>query len=701
MRDEGGGTKGTEGRRQKAEGREHERSCCLLPPAYCFLPSAILSSLIPHPSSLRCASCLCGGISFPNAITRLIIALAIVAWLLAAGGAMQVRAQSATQRSLPVIKSRAQFDQLARTYDAETPYALPHVLFVIDRKDQNKIYYVNTNRYQFHKDFVNGTYLSLERGREFFENNYLKPNRRFILGTLAYQTPVKRWTFEFWEGDLIPAEQIKLTAEVINKTFFEPVAFKPNSSRQEEASAQIENLPRVLQSDILKEQEYQPLNVARGLGRIHIVEKLDEHVEIGFNEILILNEVPVHLPPVAGIITTKPSTPLSHINLLAKSWGVPNAYIKNAHELFKQYDGWWVSFETTRNNYSIKRADLNQLNEYQKRLAARLDVMTPRFNLNISRLADLREQRARSVIAYGAKSANLGEVMRARLPGIIVPNGFTIPFYHYNQFIKENKLEEPIYEMLNDQRFVHDPAYRRERLAAMRERIQKGKVNQQLSAEVLRRAKTEYAGKGLFVRSSTNSEDLPNFNGAGLYSTVPNVKGDNEMIEAIKTVWASIWNFEAYEARERAGIDHTKVFMAVLIQEGINSESSGVMITTDPYDPENRNAIYISAKRGLGIKVVEGKKIAEQILFRPRANAVQVLTRSAEDSLLTFDESGGVKEIPITGERAVLTDDVVRRLARAANNIKRVFGGKEQDIEWAYMRGQIYIVQSRPYIAGS
>ena len=55
MRDEGGGMKGREGRRQKAEGREHERSCCLLPPAYCFLPSVILSSLISHPSSLRCS----------------------------------------------------------------------------------------------------------------------------------------------------------------------------------------------------------------------------------------------------------------------------------------------------------------------------------------------------------------------------------------------------------------------------------------------------------------------------------------------------------------------------------------------------------------------------------------------------------------------------------------------------------------------
>ena len=113
-------------------------------------------------------------------------------------------AQTETPRSLAAVRSQAEFDSLAVTYDPDTPYALPHVLFVIDRKDHNKIYYVNTKRYAFHKDFVNGTYLSLERGREFFENNYLKPNRRFILGTIAYQTPIKRWTFEFWEGDLIP-----------------------------------------------------------------------------------------------------------------------------------------------------------------------------------------------------------------------------------------------------------------------------------------------------------------------------------------------------------------------------------------------------------------------------------------------------------------------------------------------------------------
>lgn len=609
-------------------------------------------------------------------------------------------AANASDRWLERLASRADFDRMARVY-TDQPYALPHVIFIIDRKNGDKIYYANSKRFRFHRDFVNGTYLSLERGEEFFKNNYLKANRRFILGTLAWQAPVKRYTFEFWEGDLITAELIKLTADTIRKTFFDSVAYKPNSLRQEQESAPIAGLDRVTQSDIAREQDYQALNLARGIGRIHIIDKLDEHVEIGSNEILVLNEVPLSLPPVAGVIISKPSTPLSHINLLVKGWGVPNAYIKNAHELLKQYDTWWVTFETLPKKYTIKRAETDELKKYQKDISVLKEAMTPRFNLEERRLLDLSLQSARMADAFGSKSANLGEVSRSRIPGVVVPGGFGIPIYYYERFVEENGLEDALIEMMGDQKFVHDPAYRRERLTAMRERFKQGKVSDELRALLLKKTRAEYAGKGLFVRSSSNVEDLPNFNGAGLYDTVPNVKEDEKLVEAVKTVWASLWNFEAYEARERANIDHSKAFMAVLVQEGVNADSAGVMITTDPFDSDNRGAIYISAKRGLGIKVVEGKRIPEQLLYRPRSNSVKVLTRSEEDSLLTFDEAGGVKEVAITGERAVLTDEVVRKLARAASQIKVVFRGREQDIEWVYMRGQIYIVQSRPFVQGS
>src|SRR5207253_2674803 len=181
-----------------------------------------------------------------------LIALLLISALSLAG----VGRASQAPHSLAAIRSQAEFDSLAVVYDPNTSYALPHVLFVIDRQNKNRIYYVNTKLYKFHKDFVNGTYLSLERGENFFQNNYLKPNRRFILGTIAFQTPVRKWTLEFWEGDLIPADQIKLAYDIINKSFFTPVAYKPNSSRQEAASAGLD-ISRVLQTEITQGQDHQ------------------------------------------------------------------------------------------------------------------------------------------------------------------------------------------------------------------------------------------------------------------------------------------------------------------------------------------------------------------------------------------------------------------------------------------------------------
>src|SRR5258707_15361544 len=165
--------------------------------------------------------------------------------------------------------------------------------------------------------------------------------------------------------------------------------------------------------------------------------------------------------------------------------------------------------------------------------------MKPRSDLSVTKIASLGEQRSPSVIAYGAKSANLGEMIHARPPGFTVPPGFTIPFFYYDQFLLKNKLADAIYTMMNDQKFVHDPAYRRAYLTRMRENFQKGTVNAGLRAAMLRRLHAEFPGKGVFARSSRNSEDLPNLNGAWLSTRVPHVRGDEQLVEAIKTVWPS------------------------------------------------------------------------------------------------------------------------------------------------------------------
>jgi phosphoenolpyruvate synthase/pyruvate phosphate dikinase len=165
----------------------------------------------------------------------------------------------------------------------------------------------------------------------------------------------------------------------------------------------------------------------------------------------------------------------------------------------------------------------------------------------------------------------------------------------------------------------------------------------------------------------------------------------------VKTVWASVWNKDAFEARENFGMDHFSVYPAVIIQEGMNADAAGVMVTTNPFNNADKSAVYINAKKGLGMKVVDGHNVPEQIMYHPRSQAINVITRSRESSMTIFNEDGGVKNVNIEPRQAVLSEKMIRKLVKAAQSIEKQFG-YEQDIEWLFEGEQLYIVQSRPYI---
>lgn len=599
------------------------------------------------------------------------------------------------KNSLTRVSSQAEFDSIARVYHQNTPYALPHTMFVIDRRARNKIYFVNSQRYRFHKDFLLATYL-VPRGADVFKPIYVDEDRRFIVGTIAWQKPVEKFTWELWEGDLATAEHIKTANDAINSHFFAKVAYKPNSIRQEDVSASL-SLDRVLQSDLNKNQAYLALNTGKAVGRIHIIDKMDDTVEIGDNEIIVLKELPQTLPPVRGIIVAQPSTPLSHINILAKGWNIPNVYIKDADKLFREFDTFVYKLDAGLTDYKLERASLDDIKEGFRSP----DQQVPPVNLTVRKLAGLREMRKKDSITYGAKAANLGEMLNARVGGVIVPDGFSVPFYWYDAFMKSNAFNDTIAELQDNLEFVHNPRVRRQKLEEFRNAIQKGKFDPNLRKAIIAKWRLQLGSRPVFVRSSSNSEDLPNFSGAGLYSSVANVKEEEKLIEAVKKVWASLWKFEAYEARVRNYVSQKDVYMSALIQVGIDMTKGGVMITKDPFDAENKDAVYISAVCGHNSKVVDNSGLPEQILFNPRSNSVIVMTLSQQESALAFDENGDLKETSdkcANTQKRVLTDLQARALAKTAIDIRRIFGKREQDIEWGIMNGRIYIVQARPYL---
>ncbi|MCL2020880.1 MAG: PEP/pyruvate-binding domain-containing protein [Betaproteobacteria bacterium] len=610
------------------------------------------------------------------------------------------RAKANAPNALSRIESQAEFDSIARIHDAGTLAAIPHAMFVIDRSNR-QVHYVNTTRFAFHEDFLRGERLVLNLDHATLESFYLSATRRFILGTVSFHPDLNRWLFEYWDGDQVTAELLRETDATLAATFFKPLTFKANSTQQER-TAKAAQMAMITQSQIVAQRSYLALNTGKALGRLRILAKLDaeEEDDIAPTDIVVLNEAPLTLPPVAGVIMAQPSTALSHVNLLARGWGIPNIYLQDALNQLRTLNGQWVLLHADRNSYSLEKTGRPASIPLPPTV-----TLLSQPDLTRHTLIPLAQLSEKDTARCGAKAARLGTLEKARQQGRLgsiapIPDGFCIPYAQFVAFMAQPQAQALIKRALATRRFDQSSAVRRQALERLRAELVKLPVPGQLAQEWSVRWQDQLAGKGVFARSSSNSEDLSNFSGAGLYTTVPNVTGQAALELAVKTVWASVYNAQAFEARRVARLPHNQAQMAVFVQTAIAPRASGVMITRDPFDQSRQRVVYVAAKRGVGIRVVEGKRIAEQSLYDTWSKAVQRFSRSGEVTELQLDENGGLKEIPTDPARDVLSDEQVRLLAETAVLVKASLGDQtEQDIEWAFdIEGRIVLLQARPYI---
>jgi len=624
------------------------------------------------------------------------------------GPAAQLAPRPAVPSSLPALRSQGDFDQLARVYDAGTPMQLAHVLFAVDRQAKPaRMYYIDTPRYQLHVRFLRDTRLTPNTIKREIDRNYLVPDRRFLFGTLSWQQNIGTFTYEFWEGDRLTAPLLRQADAHVKASFFAPVKFKTNSTLHERVAKEA-GIDFVSQEALIREQPFLPMNLGTATGRVRIVDDesgINAQLALLPDDIAVLRQVPISLPPVAGVLTERPSTALSHVNLLAKGWGIPNAYVRDAATVLKAHAGQWVALKVAASGYQVRRLAPEEIAALPPRAVRTAATgATPgsaraiRPDLHETRLLPLASLRARNSAQCGTKAANLGAMLAAHIPGTSVPDGFCIPFAHYDRFMRANGLAERIARMQQQPGFASDPKARQKALAQLRDEIVQWPVDAATAAAWRAAWQSQLGGGGVFVRSSSNSEDLPGFSGAGLYTTVPNVKTGDALEVAVKKVWASVFNPEAWEARSAAGFGAESVLMGVFVQTAIDSTNAGVMITRDPFDAGHPHVTYISAKRGIGIRVVEGQRVAEQVMYSSWSKAIQVLSRSAEETSLQLDKEGGVKEVPVEVGRNVLTDELVVRLANVGAAVKRTFNAVDQDIEWATVGDRIVLLQARPYV---
>ncbi|MER7813632.1 rifamycin-inactivating phosphotransferase [Streptomyces sp900116325] len=305
---------------------------------------------------------------------------------------------------------------------------------------------------------------------------------------------------------------------------------------------------------------------------------------------------------------------------------------------------------------------------------------------------DLQEADETQVAAVGGKGAHLGGL--SRIEGIRVPPGFCVTTDAFRRIMAE---AQSIDDRL-DQLSRLDPDDReaiRTLSAEIRRTIEGIAIPGDLAAAITRAVSQLDEQAAYAVRSSATAEDLPTASFAGQQDTYLNVVGPTAILQHVSRCWASLFTERAVTYRRRNGIDHRTVHMAVVVQQMVFPDASGILFTADPVTG-NRKVATVDAGFGLGEALVSG--LVNPDVFKVRHGEVVAKTIAAKRCAVHALPAGGTQEVAIDSQRQeqpALTDAQVVRLVQLGRRIEAHFG-RPQDIEWCLVDEGFQIVQSRP-----
>lgn len=308
---------------------------------------------------------------------------------------------------------------------------------------------------------------------------------------------------------------------------------------------------------------------------------------------------------------------------------------------------------------------------------------------------DLQEVDETQVAVVGGKGAHLGGL--SRIEGIRVPGGFCVTTNAFRRVMAE----APSIDDRLDQLSRLNPDDRNDReairtLSAQIRRTIEGVAVPGEIAALITRALARFGEQAAYaVRSSATAEDLPTASFAGQQDTYLNVVGPTAILQHISRCWASLFTERAVTYRQRNGIDHRTVHMAVVVQQMVFPHAAGVLFTADPVTG-NRKVATVDAGFGLGEALVSG--LVNPDVFTVRDGEVVAKTIATKQHAVHALPTGGTREAAIDsrlGEQPALTDAQAVRLVQLGRRIEAHFG-RPQDIEWCRVDDDFHIVQSRP-----
>ncbi len=324
--------------------------------------------------------------------------------------------------------------------------------------------------------------------------------------------------------------------------------------------------------------------------------------------------------------------------------------------------------------------------------------MTP---IELQRIKWFKDISKDDIGKVGGKGLNLGLMYNAKLP---VPPGFCITAQTYREFIVKTGIVNDIQRILKGLN-VEDTKDLQERANQIQKLIVKTSVTDEIKHEILEaysalNTETLFAkGKDIFVavRSSATAEDLPSASFAGQQATFLNVKGQDQLIKAVRMCWASLFTARAVYYRVKNNFDHMKVLISVVVQKMVNSEKAGIMFSINPAT-NIRNEIVVEAVHGLGETAVSGEINPDiYIVNKDEMRIKSRLLKMQKWGLFRGADGSNIKQlIPENiDKRQVLDDNEIMQLAKYSKQLEEHYG-KPQDSEWAIEDHEVYIVQTRP-----